>query len=156
MKKPLLLASLFLICSYVSNAQAAKSVYAELGGPGLVSLNFDSRFKKGEGGLGGRIGIGGFSVDGGGIVMVPVGLNYLLGKDNRNYFELGAGATFVSVSSGSTIDDKPYTGSFGHMTVGYRLQPKDGGFTFRAAVTPLFGSGTFWPFWGGVSFGYKF
>jgi len=144
-----------LVCiSVAANSQTAKSVYAEIGGPGLASLNFVVRFK-GEGGLGARAGIGGFSIDGSTILLFPLGLNYLIGKDEKNYFELGAGATIVSASENVT-GDQPYTGSFGHLTIGYRLQPKNGGFTFRAAITPIFGSGTFWPYWGGVSFGYKF
>jgi hypothetical protein len=155
MKRIFCLCLVAIAVSFTAKSQAAKSIYAELGGPGLASLNFDTRFTKSEGGIGGRIGFGGFSVDGGSIVLFPIGLNYLIGKDQKNYFELGAGATIVTASKNVT-GDQPYTGSFGHLTIGYRLQPKDGGFTFRAAITPIFGSGTFWPYWGGLSFGYKF
>jgi hypothetical protein len=154
MKKFFSLIALTFCISFAAKSQAAKSVYAEIGGPGLASLNFDTRFK-GEKGIGVRAGIGGFSVEGGSILLFPVGFNYLIGKDDKNYFELGAGATIVSASNEVT-GDQPYTGSFGHLTIGYRLQPKNGGFTFRAAITPIFGQGTFWPYWGGVSFGYKF
>jgi hypothetical protein len=124
------------------------------------------RFKKTEGGLGFRVGVGGFSVrsdnfdgtyDKTSIITVPVGLNYLLGKDDRHFFELGAGVTYVnSKESSNFYDDGNFRNTFGHLTFGYRLQPKDGGFTFRAAINPVFGKGFFIPYYAGVSFGYKF
>lgn len=133
----------------------AQSVYAELGGPGLASLNFDTRFSKTNGGFGGRVGVGGFSVDGSGLVFVPVGLNYLISKDNRNFFEVGAGVTPV-FSSGEFEDGENFSSTFGHVSIGYRMQPADGGFTFRAFISPVFGNGFFIPYFGGVSFGYSF
>jgi hypothetical protein len=36
------------------------------------------------------------------------------------------------------------------------MQPRSGGFTFRAFINPIFGSFGFVPYYGGVSFGYKF
>jgi hypothetical protein len=144
--------SLFIFTLLFSGAYSqAKSIYAELGGPGLASINFDTRFSKKEDGLGGRIGIGGLSIDGEGAVFVPIGLNYILGKDSRNYFEMGAGVTPV-IGTGSG----DFAETFGHILFGYRMQPKDGGFTFRAFINPVFGSGFFVPYYGGVSFGYKF
>jgi hypothetical protein len=137
----------------VCSAQA-KSVYFELGGPGLASVNFDSRFK-GEAGLGGRIGVGGFSIDQESVVFVPIGLNYILGKDNRNYFEIGAGVTPVLTSIEDDNGDN-FTSTFGHLLFGYRMQPVNGGFTFRAFINPVFGKGFFVPYYGGLSFGYKF
>ena len=142
-----------MIIVTVAKAQAAKSVYFELGGPGLASFNFDTRFSNREDGLGGRVGVGGFSIDGEGAVFIPIGLNYLIGKDQKHYFELGAGVTPV-LYSGSSGDD--FTSTFGHLNFGYRLQPARGGFTFRAFITPIFGEFGFFPYWGGVSFGYKF
>jgi hypothetical protein len=135
---------------------AAKSVYFELGGPGLASFNFDTRFSARQDGIGGRIGIGGFSIDGSSAIFVPIGLNYLLGKDGKNYFELGGGVTPVFVSDDLTDDDDNFTGTFGHLMFGYRLQPRNGGFTFRAFISPVFSGGFFLPYYGGVSFGYKF
>jgi hypothetical protein len=144
--------TLFIVTLMATGAYSqAKSIYAELGGPGLASINFDTRFSKKEDGLGGRIGIGGLSIDGEGAVFVPIGLNYILGKDSRNYFEMGAGVTPV-IGTGSG----DFAETFGHILFGYRMQPKDGGFTFRAFINPVFGSGFFVPYYGGVSFGYKF
>jgi hypothetical protein len=36
------------------------------------------------------------------------------------------------------------------------MQPRNGGFTFRAFISPIFASFGFVPYYGGVSFGYKF
>lgn len=154
MKKLAVVFFVFIIGSEAVNAQAAKSIYFELGGPGLASFNFDTRFSPKEDGIGGRIGFGGFSVEGDGAVFVPIGINYLLGKDTKNYFEIGAGLTPVFVSDGS--GDGDFTETFGHLIFGYRMQPLKGGFTFRAFICPVFNGNGFIPYYGGVSFGYKF
>lgn len=135
---------------------SAKSVYAELGGPGLASINYDMRFGKRSDGLGFRAGFGGFSIDGISVLFVPVGLNYLIGRDNRNYLELGAAFTYVNFKESITSDNGNFTSSFGSLNLGYRLQPANGGFSFRVVITPVFGSGGFFPFYGGISFGYAF
>ncbi len=156
MKKILLAFTFLCMMVAASNAQtAAKSVYFELGGPGLASLNFDTRFTKKEDGIGGKIGIGGFSIEGASIIFVPVGINYLFGKDQKNYFEVGGGITPIFGNDGSTLDGN-FSTTFGHLNFGYRLQPLNGGFTFRAFITPVFAKGFFLPYYGGVSFGYKF
>ena len=156
MKLATLLTFLFFF-SVVGHTQA-KSVYAELAGPGIASFNFDTRFTKQEGGIGGRAGIGYFKVDEVSLLTVPVGINYLLSKNERNYFEVGAGATYVRVKEtyGGSSSDDVFKGSFGHLHFGYRLQPKEGGFLFRAGITPIFGSGTFLPYYFSLAFGYKF
>jgi len=155
MKKILLTLS-FAFLGYLGSQ--AQSLFFELGGPGLASINFDTRFTGKTDGLGGRAGVGGFSVRSGteraGVVFIPLGVNYLLGKDNKNYFEIGGGVTPVIASSSSA--DSDFTSTFGHVTFGYRMQPANGGFTFRAFISPVFGSGYFIPYFGGVSFGYKF
>ncbi len=153
MKKLLLSASLlFSVC--FSQAQSAQSIFVELGGPGLASINFDSRFNGREDGIGGRIGFGGFTVDGETALFFPLEVNYLLGKDRKNYFEIGAGATPTTISGGG-LDD-PFTGTFGHLYFGYRLQPANGGFLFKAGIVPIFGHGYFIPYYFGIGFGYKF
>ena len=140
------------------NAQtAAKSAYFELGGAGLASINYDMRFKNKEDGFGFKVGVGGFSVNGTSALFIPVGLNYLLGKDERNYFEIGAGLTVVSIKDDFINEDNStFSSSFGHAYFGYRLQPKNGGFLFRAGITPVFSKDGFIPYWAGISFGYKF
>ena len=138
----------------------AKSIYFELGPPGLASINYDMRLQKKEDGLGFRVGVGGFSIDGTSAIFIPFGLNYLMGKDQRNYFELGAGATIVSIKErnyfNGTSGSDNFSSSFGHIYMGYRLQPKNGGFTFKAGITPVFGKGFFIPYLPAVAFGYKF
>jgi hypothetical protein len=165
MKKTLILTAILFSISFISNAQtAAKSIYAELGGPGVVSINFDTRFTKKDDGIGGRIGLGGFTFrewfDDGKttVIFVPIGLNYLLGKDHKNYFEIGAGVTpvFSSYKGSNPADNETFSSTFGHLLFGYRLQPKDGGFTFRGFISPVFSSEGFIPYYGGISLGYKF
>jgi hypothetical protein len=158
MRKIYVLAIAFLLFQNLCSAQAgAKSMYVELGGPGLFSFNFDSRFTKKADGIGGRVGVGGFNIDGESLLTIPVGLNYLFGNDERHYFELGAGATFVRYKSDFFMNDKgTFEQTFGHLTFGYRLQPKNGGFLFRAAIVPVFNGDGFIPYYGGIAFGYNF
>ncbi len=170
MKNAIILAGFILFSGNLFAQKAAKSAYVELGGAGLASVNYDMRLMKKEDGLGFRVGVGGFSIrtnygsgyDKTNALFVPLGLNYLIGKDGKHYFELGGGATLVSVketySNGSIYsnDDDKFNSTFGHLYFGYRVQPKDGGFLFRAGLTPIFGKGYFFPYWAGVSFGYKF
>jgi len=105
MKKVLALLCISIASAACTQAQkAAKSVFFELGGPGLASVNYDMRFNKKEDGLGFRAGLGGFTLnddfynESTTVLFFPVGLNYLIGKDGKNYFEIGGGATFVSAS----------------------------------------------------------
>lgn len=162
MRKLKIVLILFLLFSVKSKAQTAKIIYAEIGGPGIASINFDTRFSKKEDGLGGRVGVGGMSISDNagsrvGIVTIPIGLNYLLGKDGKNYFEVGAGFTYIGGSSkGNFQDNQTFSTSFGNLTLGYRLAPERGGFTFKAQITPIFGRGYFVPYYAGLGFGYKF
>ena len=139
-----------------------QAVFFEVLGTGVgYSVNYDTRFQKTEDGLGGRAGVSYFKSNGLGVFSLPVGLNYLLGK-NGNYFEVGAGATFLSVK-----EDENKHGEFlfiggeestvvGTLVFGYRRQPVEGGFTFRAGVSPIIGGGDFIPWWPHVGFGYAF
>lgn len=166
MRKILITFILVTITSASAMSQAAKAIYFELGGPGLASLNFDTRFSSKEDGIGGRAGIGGFTLrsefsDGTTtstehvtVIFIPLGLNYMLGKDSKNYFEIGAGVTPVIASS--SLSDENFSSTFGYALFGYRMQPLHGGFSFRAFVCPIFGSFGFVPYYGGLSFGYKF
>lgn len=149
----------FCLSAHSGHAQAAKSIYAELGGPGIASFNFDTRFTDSEKGIGGRVGVGGFKIDDVGAVFFPLAVNYLIGNDDRHYFEVGAGATIASAEADDDLEEEdgdPFTGTFGHLHFGYRLQPADDGFTFRAGMTPVFGDGYFIPYYFSLSFGYKF
>lgn len=159
MKKILLLIAVAASTTAVYS-QAAKSVYAELGGPGIASVNFDTRFTNQQGGFGARAGIGGFTLGTLGsnvtTIFVPVGLNYLIGGESSHYFELGAGVTPVIASSSIASSSSKFNSTFGWGSFGYRYQPLEKGVTFRASINPLIAKGAFWPFYGGISFGYKF
>ncbi len=166
----LFLTALFLFASAhaqynreASGSSPAKAMFFELGGPGLASINYDMRFK-GEDGIGARVGFGGFSINTDGdrqtAIFIPLGLNYIKSKDGKNYIEFGGGVTPVIIkqtsSNGISSSSDNFSSTFGHLDIGYRLQPKEGGFFFRAAINPVFGKGFFWPYYGGVAFGYKF
>jgi hypothetical protein len=158
MKKISLLFSIIILIHFSLRAQNvsnpnAKSIFFELGGPGLASVNYDMRFNNTGKGLGFRAGLGGFPAYDVNLVTYPLGLNYLASKDNKNFFEFGAGVTILSANAnGSGL----FSQSFGHTTLGYRLQPKDGGFTFRATMNPVFTDEGLFPFYAGIGFGWKF
>ncbi len=154
-----------------TTAKPASNVYFELFGNGIIySLNYDTRFSKRHDGLGGRVGIGFFAQNGDNFFSAPVVLNYLAGKKGK-YFEVGAGISYYSVkTSGSFIfvdnnnpggsynnsNSSSLNGVYGTMTFGYRSQPEDGGFCFRAGVSPIITSNSFAPYWPYFSFGYTF
>ncbi|WP_262248964.1 hypothetical protein [Parapedobacter soli] len=142
----------------------ATSFYVELGGPGFISANYDFRFGETRNGIGARFGIGYFSMDDESYLTVPVQLNYLLGKDG-NYFEMGIGASYVRYAyddyswlGGETEQVKHVTENqvMGSLIFGYRRQPRDGGFTFRAGLSPILIDGNFIPYLPYMSFGYSF
>jgi hypothetical protein len=151
--------SLLFLCTlffFATKAQNAKVIYGEVGGPGLLgSINYDMRLTPQESGLGFRVGIGGVFIPVlvGSAFALPVELNYLIGKDKKNYLELGAGFTYLSISSYNSESDR-IRGSFGFGSIGYRYAPAAGGLFFKIAFNPLFGD-EFVPF-GGVGLGYKF
>jgi len=132
-----------------------------LGPSGLTAINFDSRFKK-DGALGYRIGVG-FNYSTADIimhdsnktigVMVPAGLNYLIGK-NKSKLELGLGGTagyykidyntVLYNSTGAVSSTTPKeTQIYGYLLyaqVGYRFISANG-FQLRAGVMPTFNMG---------------
>src|SRR5690606_32787495 len=140
-----------LVCCLTSNpgyGQANKAVYAELGGPGIASFNFDTRFSNEVDGFGGKIGVGGFKIiDDVVAVLFPIALNYLLGKDDRRIYDIGVGDTLLYIGDTKDKDDvvNPFNNTFGPFHFGYRLLPADGGFIFRSGISPVFGDGYFIP-----------
>ena len=132
----------------------AKMVYGELGGPGLFSVNYDQRFK-GQKGLGFKVGMGGIGFLNTGIFALPFGLNYLTGS-NGHYAEYGLGLSAVTISDGSSLFDAKSANVLGYFTIGYRYQPEKKGFTARVFLSPIFNSAGFFPFYGGISVGFKF
>ncbi len=148
---------------------ANNALYAEGLGPGLFySINYDRSF----GDFAGRIGFGYVSVSAGAsdssgqvqetasasFIAVPITVSYLGIGSKRNMLELGAGATIWHVGAGgSTFEAKSSTSASESATfalpvaiVGYRYQPPNGGFLFRAGVSPLFAGSSLpvlpWPY----------
>ena len=154
----------------LKNGQA---VYVEGGGNGLTfAFNFDVRFLKGNNGPGMSVGFGGWKTDFNSSYSVPIVFNYLAGK-GRHLFELGAGIVIHGNSDNDLYFFPTASKAVGTMTFAYRLQPEKTGFVFRAGFHPFFGkfveydyhdfeyhieetSFGFVPYFGGISFGYKF
>jgi len=153
-------------------SSGGNAIFFELGGHSIFfGFNYDSRFNKKPDGIGGRVGIGYMALSGARFFSLPVALNYLMGKDGK-YFEMGAGATIL------TLGDREYSGTYtefgylnptttnrtkllGNISFGFRRQPVNGGFMFRAGVAPVFGleddkSFFFFTFLPYISFGYAF
>jgi len=149
---------------------ARKVFYTELGGPGVImSANFDSRFAPNERlGFGYRLGVG-FGIRESYDYLshyvsqtyysFPLGLNYVFGKPNSAHtFEVGGGLTFLSRNValyyyGNNNNPGYMIGAFTFM---YRLMPENGGFSLRAGLTPIIGTGgDLYPM-GAVSIGYAF
>lgn len=120
----------------------ARAYYAELGGAGgFLSFNYDTRLTKSYNGLGIRAGAGLlFDFDNVGYT-IPVALNYLWG-DKAHFFELAAGASFhhfkiTDQDSWFHFSKTNFLAPFGW--IGYRYQPVERKFVFRAGVTHLIG-----------------
>jgi hypothetical protein len=140
---------------------ATNTLYVEGLGPALLySVNFDHVF----GDVAGRVGLEYFSVgatnaDGSSasaaFLGIPVSISYLGIGSLTHIFEVGAGATLLyfgaSVNTlGNKTSGSAVTG-LGALILGYRYQPPDGGFFFRAGLSPLISaSGDFlpWPYLG--------
>lgn len=155
-----------ILCELIATtyAQGNKSVFLELGGNGgIISANFDSRFKKSEKGLGYRVGIGLIPGINDAIigtptfVTVPVGINYLVGKA-PNYFESGLGFTYLHTSgSGSFLGmEDDMSGSYTAFvpSIGYRHAKAGKGIQYRLFISPVISAGT--AFWAGISVGHHF
>lgn len=142
---------------------ARNAVYVELLGNGIVySVNYDRLITPN---VSARVGVSAATAeDGEGdratIITAPVTASYLWGRGNSK-FETGIGVLVASASLEDLGDDLDIgddvgdTSVLGTATLGYRYQPADGGFVFRAGLTPIFTTDSFVP-WFGVSFGYAF
>ncbi len=138
-------------------------VYMEMFGQGgLFTFNYDRRFTKTPDGPGFRAGIGYVNLGKFEGYTIPVGLNYLLGKNDK-YFELGLGLTYGKVALINAYDDEARLAAT--MFLGFRYQEEEGGFNFRAGLSPFLGNIRnpgeepevfFVPQYGGISVGYTF
>lgn len=150
--KLILIAAIIPLLSYaqVSEKPIRKnSLYLELGGSSMLySFNYDrliplSRSIKLTVGAGmeyvTQLTVN--EVNYGAAYCITPSANLLFGSSSHH---LETGVSVFTHTSSSTLIPA--------LRLGYRYQPRNGGFLFRAGLTPLFG---FIP-WGGVSFGYTF
>ncbi|HLT07691.1 MAG TPA: hypothetical protein VK014_09200 [Cyclobacteriaceae bacterium] len=185
MKRVLWVMLLFITWKVQAQGEATRSVFVEVGGASMVySFNYDFRFDKEKlDSWGMRVGAGGYKLSDESLFTLPIQATRVMGK-GKNYFEVGAGLTFINYTSTYTVYDynsyNPSTGQYssiserkekdyhfildigktptvvGTLNIGYRRIPEDGGFTYRINLTPLFNTNGFWPLFAGVGLGYAF
>lgn len=150
-----------VIATNEDNYFARNSVFVELLGNGILyTLNYDHKFFDH---VSARIGGTFISLSGSAnsvddrvsVVLVPIMINYLVGNGNSR-LELGAGAILGRINANVDNETVNGIGNGGFTgTIGYRLQPRNGGFLFRIGFTPIISAGLFQP-WGGLSLGATF
>ncbi len=122
---------------------APNSVYLEALGPGLLySCNYDRLLSES---FGVRAGLSYFAPEMTSLITVPLSAQYLIGSGSSK-LELGLGISvlFVPEHTALSFMSAPKEKLRGNsilatVTIGYRYQPADGGFLFRAGFTPFFG-----------------
>lgn len=155
----LTLSSFFISSKSQAQDFARNSIFLELGGNGaLYSLNYDHKFFDHA-----SARVGGMylplsaedSDDRVNVALFPIMINYLVGSGSSR-LEVGIG-TLAGYVSGNADNENFSEGAVGGLTgtLGYRLQPVDGGFLFRIGVTP-FTTGAGIQLWGGLSLGATF
>jgi hypothetical protein len=179
--------TLVAFSSLCSQAQFVKNnhvVYAEAGGAIFAgSVNYDIRFNpKSHFGWGARVGLGIVPLDkiyyiqptgdyvsywesGMPIIKiaVPVGVNYLFGKDKSPHtFEAGLNAVYIPKDASVTTWNITYKQAYqksGQLSpslfLGYRRQPLKSGFLWRAGYSPFIINGAYFQ-WASVAVGWKF
>ena len=114
------------------------AVYVQLlGSAGLGAVMYDTRFRQGaDGGWGGAAGVGYIPALGGitdhALLSMPLEVNYLWGKDGKNFFDLGGGITILA---GRDIE---YVLPIPTINASYRYQPRKGTFFKIGYSTGLF------------------
>ena len=137
-------------------------------------------------GWGMRIGAGGYGTSYDSFFSLPVMVNKLYGRgphffemglgvtlfsfdessySNYDYCVSGSFDSNGNYICNSYSDRAPYqfilpvennTGVMGTMNIGYRRIPVNGGFTWKASLSPVFNQNGFWPLFVGFGFGYAF
>jgi hypothetical protein len=133
-----------------------------------------------------RVGVGGYSTSNDSFFSLPVVINKLYGRgphffemglgltfltfdegsfSNSNYCVSGSFDSNGNYVCLEYSDDAPYQiilpvdsnpTLMGTMNIGYRRVPVNGGFTWKASLTPVFNNNGFWPLFFGVGLGYAF
>lgn len=174
MKRKLILFSLLVFVSGYLFSQVRKfsehgsEIQIEFLGPGgMFGLHFESGFVKRTNGFGYTIGLGAApynlekTCNDVGFITIPVGLNYLLGKQNH-LLEIGAGAV-VKFGGGTKVwcpelEDNFFENgdpSYFYSLLGYRYQPHSKRMSWRAFVSPLFQKDFPVKLWGGAGISLK-
>jgi len=145
--------SSFSLPNELSNSKPLKnnSVYLELGGNFLYSLNYENLIQTSKSM---RIAVGSgleylpdIEVDGtktNHVFCLTPSVNFLFGKTSHK-LETGV-SLFVPMLVGAILPSA---------RLGYRYQPVNGGFLFRIAFTPMVSHSSVIP-WAGISVGYTF
>jgi hypothetical protein len=171
MTKHYLIILTLIIPIYTFSQNRSKAIFGEiLGQTSMISVNFDSRFKKSNEGLGFRVGYGisnafackecDFIVLKGNII--PISVNYLLGK-KKHHLELGTGLTAFIASKDSPalpilglgIGDYSLSKNYGTFTIGYRYYKKSPSLLFGISWVPTYNKYDLNPKNVGISIGYK-
>jgi hypothetical protein len=153
------------VTSLSSGARTASNVlYIEGGGNAILySINYERFFLEN---FAVRVGAGYMRLsdnttnENAQVLLAPVMLEFLGARSGAHCFEIGAGALIAYASQsladgtgGTDFQDGSQVWFTG--TVGYRYAPLNGGFTFKAAFTPILADGNFMP-WFGLSAGVIF
>ena len=118
-------------------------IFAEGGGPGIMSVNLEKYFSQ-EVGLRAGVGYG----------LFPIYLNYYIGKEKQ--LELGIGMIYSPYKIVEPFVEKEKSVLVG-LTIGHKYQPIRGGLTLRFSFTPLFNpSNGKTLILGGISMGFAF
>ncbi|HEY2323268.1 MAG TPA: hypothetical protein VGJ82_10455 [Thermoanaerobaculia bacterium] len=139
--------------------QSRNAVYFELGGSAVVpSINYEHRLNENWYGRAGLSWVRSAS-DGTNATtyIVPLTASWVTRPASNHHLELGGGVTIAAGDRQDLYGDVGSGGKFSTLLatgiIGYRYQKPQGGFQFRAAFTPVVGSGVAAP-WAGISFGY--
>lgn len=158
MKRHLLFTTTIFLCAQALAQKPFKknTLYAEIGGNGIVlTANFERQLGN-KPGLAYHIGIG----VGNNKPNVPMGMKYLLelGKAQRSFIETGLGVTMGSRyfwKAYRRVNDKnPYEPGF-IASIGYRHHTRYG-LLWRVCYTPIFTSYRNTFYLGGISVGWRF
>jgi hypothetical protein len=155
-----MVAALFVLAALPAFPQQSRNaLYFELGGNAVVpSINYERRVNES---WYGRAGLSVVQSESGGLkattYIIPVTASWVSHRDSNHHLEVGGGVTLAAGDRqdlyGDVGSDSKFSTLLATGIVGYRYQKPRGGFQFRAAFTPVAGSGFAAP-WLGVSFGY--
>ncbi|MFC5282920.1 hypothetical protein [Pedobacter alpinus] len=122
-------------------------------GPGLfLSVNYDTRFKPKNKGLGLRLGIGSSLLG----LTFPLSINYLIGNNNkRSFLDIGAGVTLY-IPSEQSWNQFEQTTLLPNTYIMYRYQALKSANTFRIGLSQMriFEDSGFIPYYPSISLGH--